>query len=1051
MIEASMPQSERPARRIRGRLSSPRFVSFFLVQGLGAANDNAFKIALSLFLLSHLPDEASQVRFASLAQFLFPLPFLLFSPLAGFLADRYGKGRMIFFTKFPEVLAMSLAIAAFGAGSSALLMTALFLMALQSAFFSPVKYGLLPESLESRDLSMGNGILQMTTNLSILLGTAAGVFIYERFDHRPEQIGVTLLCAALVGTVAALYVPRTPAGSPHARFEANPWRSFRTNWAEARSDPPLFQSLLGIAYFWLLGSLFLTIIPIFSRNVLGTSVRNSGFMLMILSLGIAGGSLLAGHLSRGRVELGLVPLGSLGLTLFTIDLAVFGETGVRWAGFPLRAGIDLLLLGLAAGLFIVPLNAMLQQRSPEGGKGRMIAFSNLLTFSAVLLASAIPWLTTDFLGWNSQRIVLAAGLTTGLVTLYIISLLPDFLVRLVLWLLANTVYRIHVSGDENLPRGGGLLVANHVSWVDALLVGAACDRRIRFLMYRPLYERLPFHWLFRRMGVIPVSAKDTAEQKEASLAIAREQIAQGRLVCIFAEGSITRTGYLLRFRSGLERIAGGGTAPIVPVLLDGVWGSIFSYRDGQLRFRWPDQFLAPVRVQFGHSMPSTTKAHEVRQRIQEMSVDAFTLRKKEQRQLQFRFLRQAKRSWRRRFLADSSGRELRYGPALVRVLALRSRLAGEDEDHGAVGILLPPGLEGAVANLAVLAAGRPVLNLTPETEPREVERQIAQAGVSSVLTSREISERFGWLNGSAPAGAGRSVPIHLVEEQPSAAQQVLLWAVCRFVPSWLLDRRVLSGDPRDVDATAALVPADLPTEVGDAPMVVLSHNNLLSNIESLRQVFRPSARDRILGALPFSNPFGLTHTLLLPAITGVPVAYVTDPSDGEAIGRLAARYRASLLPLTPEHLALCCDSVEPEQFQTLRYLVTSGDGLTPELRDRVVARFDIEPLAGFGCAECAPLISLNVPTEAHGRIVQRGHARGTSGHPLPGIAVRIVDRSSGAALPPGQAGLLRVRGPNVMRGYLADDRATARVLRDGWLLVDRIAVQDVNGFLTLPV
>jgi len=341
-------------------------------------------------------------------------------------------------------------------------------------------------------------------------------------------------------------------------------------------------------------------------------------------------------------------------------------------------------------LFIVPLNAVLQQRSPEGGKGRMIAFSNLLTFSAVLLAAAIPWLATDLLGWGSRQIVLAAGLVTGLVTLYIVSLLPDFLVRLVLWLLTNTIYRIRVSGDENLPSGGGLLVVNHVSWVDALLVGASCARRISFLMYRPLYERRPFHWFFKRMGVIPVSARDSPERKEASLALAREQIASGRLVCIFAEGSITRTGYLLRFRRGLERIAGGGSAPIVPVLLGGVWGSLFSYRDGRLLFRWPRQFLEPVRVHFGHPMPPTTKAHEVRQRIQEMSVDNFALRKQEQRLLQFRFLRQAKRTWRRRFVTDSSARELRYGAALLRVLELRARLVEADEGDDAVGILLPP-------------------------------------------------------------------------------------------------------------------------------------------------------------------------------------------------------------------------------------------------------------------------------------------------------------------------------------------------------------------------
>jgi len=1021
-----------------------------MVQGLGAANDNAFKISLSLFLLTHLPDEAAQIRFASLAQFLFPLPFLVFSPLAGFLADRFGKARMIFYTKLPEILAMALAIVAFGAGSPAFLLAVLFLMALQSAFFSPVKYALLPESLEPRNLSMGNGILQMTTNLAILVGTAVGVLIYDRFSARPEWTGAILFGTACVGTVFALYVPLTPPGNPRARFEVNPLRSFRDNWAEARRDDALFQSLLGIAFFWLLGSLFLTLIPIFARNVLGMTIRDSGLLLMVLSVGIAAGSLLAGRLSRGRVELGLVPLGSLGLTVFILDLAIAGSSGWRWGGLPVRAGCDLILLGLSAGLFIVPLNALLQQRSPEGGKGRMIAFSNVLTFSAVLLAAAIPWLTSELLGWGTRQILLASGLLTAGVTVYIVFLLPDFLVRLVLWLLTNTVYRIRVEGEGNLPAGGGLLVANHVSWVDALLIGASCDRRIRFLMFRPLYELRPFNGFFRRMNVIPVSNLDSARQKEASLAQAREEIRQGHLVCIFAEGSITRTGNLLRFRRGLERIAAGNTAPIVPVLLDGVWGSIFSYRGNRPLFRWPRRVLAPVRVVFGRPLASSSSAFEVRQSIQELSVTAFAQRKAAQRPLQIQFLRRAKRHWRRLFVIDSSGRRLRYGQALVRTLQLRRRLFGRaGREDRPVGILLPTGIEAALVNLAALAGGRSVLNLDQEAPVREIEDRLSRAGVDLVVTSREITARLRGAGFAPSSEAIRIVAFEDLARSGGTIERCLLWSICRFGPVTVLARSKLFGGGLDVDSTAALIEADLRPSDGPPRTVGLSHHNILSNIDSLRQVFRLDPQDRILGVLPFSSAFGLTHTLFLPAVTGVSVVYHSDPGEGATIGRLAETHRASLLPVAPVHLDDYCHSVKASQFATLRYVVTSGEGLTPELRDRVASRFGIEPLASFGCAECSPLISLNVPSGTHGRTDQPGQARGTSGHPLPGVAVRIVDRRTGETLPPNRPGLLRVKGPSVMRGYFGDEAATARVMRNGWLDLRRFAVLDANGFLTV--
>jgi acyl-[acyl-carrier-protein]-phospholipid O-acyltransferase/long-chain-fatty-acid--[acyl-carrier-protein] ligase len=1029
----------------RTRLRSPRFASFLVVQFLGAANDNAFKITLTLVILAKVSEETTQLRLSSLATFLFPLPFLLFAPMAGYFADRFRKSRVLPIAKMPEVLAMALAIVALHTENITFMMAVLFIMATQSAFFSPPKYGLLPESVEAEQLSMANGILQMTTNLAILVGSAMGVLVYSSFKNDLARAGWVYLALAVVGTLSAFYVPRTPPGNRRTGFEWNVVSASRAAWGEARRLPVLSRTLLGIAYFGFLGSVFLTVIPVYGRNVLGMSEEKAGLMLMILSIGIGVGSVIAGRLSKGHVELGLVPLGSLGLAVFAMDLALFGAGGRELTpGMPVRTVIDLSLMGIAAGFYIVPLNSLLQLRSPDGMKGRMIAFSNVLTFTAVILASVVTYALTNLLGLGVEQVVLAMAVVTALASLYIVNLLPDFLVRLVLWVLTSTVYRIRAIGTANIPNGGGLFVANHVSWVDSFLVGSACSRMIRFLMYRPYYETPALNWFFRRMHVIPVAAGDPPELKDASLAKAREQIEQGHIVCIFAEGSITRTGNLLRFRRGFETIARGSDAPITPVLLDGVWGSLFSFEKGTFLFKFPKQLSWPVTVVFGKPMAPTAQAHEVRQKIQELSVEAFRLRKDRQRPIQVEFLRTARRFWRRSFLTDSHGRSLTFGETLVRSLALGSEIFGTDRGQpGRVGILLAHGIPAALANLATLGAGKTVVNLDTRLGADVLRQEIGQADLERLVTSREIFDAL-------PVDTSDLEVVFVEDAERSVESRSLLRlrATARLLPASLASRWLLDGDTRNVNLVAAISFSFAPLLGGVPRGAVLSHHNILSNMESLKQVFRVSREDRILGVHSFSTPFGLMGTLFLPAVVGVPVVYHDDPSDTATLIRLASEHRLSMLPVTPDLLDLYSREIPPEAFADLRHAVVAGEALDDAVRQRFIARYGVEPLEGFGCVECAPLVSLNVPSIVRGsRQVSR--RPGTAGHPLPGIAVKVVDTETGEMLPPDREGALFVRGPNVMLGYHGDPDATARVLRDGWYRTGYTATQDPDGFLTI--
>jgi len=1032
-----------PADRTPTRLTSPRFLSFLGAQFLGAANDNAFKFTLTMIILARVADPASQVRLTSLATLLFPVPFLLFSPVAGFLADRFRKSRFLPLTKSPEILAMALSIPALASESIPFLMVVLFLMATQSAFFSPVKYGLLPEIVAPRDLSMANGILQLTTNLAILAGSVAGVLIFAQFRDRLAWVGGGYLAVALLGTAATLYVPRTPEGRRDAPFVWNLFRTARDDWREARRIPVLFHTMFGIAFFGFLGALFITVIPVFAKNTLSQSERGAGLMMMLLSVGIGLGSVAAGKLSRGRVEIGLVPIGSIGLTLLSIDLALFGASAD--GAFPWRAAIDLFLLGVAAGLYIVPLNALLQQRSPEGMKGRMIAFSNVLTFTAVLFAAAVPYLLT-VAGFDTTQIVLAAGLLSLGATLYIVNLLPDFLVRLVLYVTTRTFYRLRVEGEENLPSGGALLVANHVSWVDPLLIGSGCDRMIRFMMFRPFYEIRGLNGFLRRMHAIPIAGGDDDDAKREALEHARREIAAGHLVCIFAEGAVTRTGNLLRFRRGLERIASGLDAPIVPVCLDGIWGSAFSWRDGRFLIKWPRRHSEPVRVIFGAPLPSSSSAEEVRRRVQELSVTAFSMRRETQSPLAVRILRTAQRFRRRPFVADSRGRQWTFGETLDRALALRDSLFGDScGDEEPIGLLLPPGLEAVLANLAVLFAGKVPANLELDASPARRLRQLAETGARVVLTPGEPTD---WDADLKTEGVRRIT----IDERPGEASRgygtVRRWLRGR-LPVSLAERRWLRGVGSEVDRTAAIVFSNAARLHETSGGVLLSHHNLLSNLESLQQVFRVSREDRILGMLPFSSAFGLTGTLLLPAIAGVPVVFHDDPLDAEGVSRTVERHGITLLPIAPPHVEAYLAGVDARAFAGLRQIVVAGGNLSEETRDRFTDKFGIEPLEGFGCAECSPLVSLNVPLTVRKPHGQAGTRPGTSGHPLPGVAVRIVDPDSGQSVPTGTTGRLVIKGPNVMQGYLAHPELTASAIREGWFDTGESGYVDADGFLTV--
>jgi acyl-[acyl-carrier-protein]-phospholipid O-acyltransferase/long-chain-fatty-acid--[acyl-carrier-protein] ligase len=791
--------------------------------------------------------------------------------------------------------------------------------------------------------------------------------------------------------------------------------------------------VLAISYFWFLGALFQMDLLLFGSEVLKVDDLRVGLMVTCLAIGIGGGSMLAGRLSGDKVELGLVPLGSLLMSLFSVVL--FAAKGSY--AFSVVA---LSLLGLASGLFIVPLNAYLQQRAENREKGRLIATNNFYNTVGLLLASGILWVLHDRLHVAPDKLIFTFGFVTLLATVCIISVVPDFLVRFLLWITTHTVFRIRIVGQENVPfRGPALLVANHMSHVDGFLIGACVQRFIRFMVWRPYYELKPLNWFFRLTKAIPVGTGGPRDMVE-SIRKARKELADGHVVCIFAEGAISRTGNLLPFKRGLEKIVDGIEVPVIPVHLDRLWGSIFSFERGKFFWKWPKRIPYPVTVSFGQPIPASSTAHEVRQAILELASDRAVERKTAGDLLHLRFVRNARKNWSEFAMADSAGRELTYGEALTGSLlvadwARRNRSEGE-----MIGVLLPASIGGALANIGITMTGRVPVNLNFTAGREAMASAVEQCSIRTIMTSKAFLAK------AKIEPMDETIFLEDVLAGTSKAQKARAWLRARWMPARLLASRY-ARQKQTPESLATVIFSSGSTGVPKG--VMLSHYNVISNIEAMAQVFWIGEGDRIVGVLPFFHSFGFTVTIWFPLISGCGVVYHANPMDAKIIGGLIEKYHGTFLLSTPTFCGNYVRKCSAEEFASLRFVLVGAEKLREPIAAAFQEKFGLRPLEGYGCTEMSPVVAVNVPDFAAGRDTQAGGKAGTVGHPLPGVAVKVVDRVTMEPLEPNEEGLLLVKGANRMLGYLGRPELTREVVRDGWYVTGDIAAVDDEGFIRI--
>jgi 1-acyl-sn-glycerol-3-phosphate acyltransferase len=586
----------------RNIISSRRFLPFFLTQALGAFNDNVFKNSLMLLLAftaaSALPWSTDLTM--NLAAGLFILPFLLFSATAGALADSMCKTRLIRLLKLTEIVLMLGAALAFYFQQYLLLLGLLFLMGSQSAFFGPAKYAILPQLLSDKALLSGNAWVEMGTFVAILLGTIVGGLLAGN-AHAPLWIGALVVFFAVLGYLSSRAIPEVGQVQQAEPFTFAPVKQTLQTIKISYANRTLYLAIMAISWFWFLGASYLTQFPNFTKTMLAGDNTVVTALLVAFSVGVGLGSMLCERLSGNQVELGLVPLGSIGLTVFGCSLyfstpesapaqlqaiGAFLQTSYGWWIL-----LDLTLIGVSGGLFIVPLYALLQKRAQPSQRARMIAANNIFNALFMVVSAIAGIVFLAVLGLTIPQYFLILAIMNAVVALYVYSQVPEFALRFVIYLLSHTLYRVQSLGLDNIPeQGAAVLVANHVSYVDAMLIAGAVRRPVRFVMEKAIYDMPVANWLFRAARTIPICSKQKNEQVyDAAFAAIRRELADGNLVCIFPEGRLTKTGDIDSFRPGIERIIAEYPVPVVPMALQGLWGSFFShYGKGafKVKSRW---------------------------------------------------------------------------------------------------------------------------------------------------------------------------------------------------------------------------------------------------------------------------------------------------------------------------------------------------------------------------------------------------------------------------------------------------------------------------------
>ncbi len=1043
------------------------------------------------------------------------------------------------------------------------LLAAVFLMGTQSALFAPAKVGTIPELLDEKTIAAGNGIFNLATLSATVIGMAVGGWLSDFTIRGQEQIVVAMLVLvgiAVVGTLISFAVRSLPAADKSAKFPYTLIGGTIRDITYLVKTGPLFRVALGIVFFWSIAAFAQLNINSFSEESGGLIESHRTPLLIAVTLGIGLGSVLAGIISAGRIELGLVPWGALGIAIFAFLLAFAPEDFINEQGFNGQFLIACLILagmGMGAGIFDVPLASYLQHNSPIENRGSILAATNCLAFGGILLLFGVllvlrkptaegsldnlpvamtaasldpsqresldqlvaeyrrqpdftnrppelkpfldkadPAIRTAALSelvyldakarreqqksvllrdytdafeaeagqefpreaWqikkamlqsgklpllNARQIFFVMGLIAIPVFLYAAYRLAKPMVRLVFWLLFQLVYRVRITGAENVPHtGGGVVVANHTSWLDGAIMLVLVPRIPRTIAWSGNFS----HWLLQKWadfcGVILISSNPKSIRR--SIVEAKKAVENGELVGVFPEGGISRTGQIRTFRPGITKIIDGEhPVPIIPAYFGETWGSIFSYKGGKALLKFPTSIRRPLSVHFGQPITHLDTMFQLQQSVQELSADAVENQIGKFKPPAAVFIKSCKQKKFKSKIGDSTNAEETGGTLLTRTLVLRRLLRkhvlGTTEAN--VGILIPPSVGGAIVNLAISLDKRVAINLNYSLSNDLINYCINKAGIQHVLTTRKVMDKFKFdLNCEVFYLDDLKEKVTGIDKATAALQSFVVPA--GMLSRWLGLHQLKPDDVMTIVFTSG--------STGVPKGVMLTQRNIMSNVEGIDHVASFIPADTMIGILPFFHSMGYTATLWAPMACNLRSAYHFSPLDAKVVGKLVEKFAGTVIVATPTFLRSYMRRCTPEQFKSLNTVVAGAERLPSELCDEYEAKFGVRPVEGYGTTELSPITAVNIPPSRQPeKKFQIDCKEGTVGRPLPNVVAKTTDLETGELLGPNQPGMLWIKGPNVMKGYLDNPTATAEVLVDGWYKTGDVALIDDDGFIKI--
>lgn len=1011
------------------------FYALLTTQFQGAFSDNVYKLIIILSVPLFLATDSMWQRFVTpVCTVLFNIPWLLFPAIAGSLADRFSKQRVTVWTKVWELGVMMMGGIAVFFRSPSLLLFTLFLMAMQSAFFSPAKYGIIPEILPETRLPWGNGLLNLWTFIAIILGNAIGGWMMVVFKNDLYSVMFSMVALSSIGLITSLFVTRTPPVEPQRKIELNPFAGLSGYFKIFFADKQLLLSMFGITYFWFAGALVMQNIVEYGKVEL-SNAGAIGTLLALIAVGIAIGSTAAGYLSRGKIELGLAVIGSIimivlcfllsipGLSLITITLLMF-------------------ILGFGAGLFDVPLACILQRQSPNQVRGAMIATSNLVTFGGMSISAGLFMLLFSILHCPPRVIFLVSGILSFIALTILVKIEKKMILRAILWVLDSTLYRVYVSNRNRLSeKKGALIVSNHVSFVDILVLFYTFDKNISFVAGEDIFTVRWMRWLSKFLDIIPVPCNATPKDIESIIVKIRQQLALGNWVCVPWEKKFHKDGPEMPWHHDYKILTQNLDVPIVPVYMDRITETVYRIRDGKIKWIFPEKLRFPIYVEIGEPMLEPRNGYEVREAIQLLSTESFKRRPYKCNSVLHRaFVKEVKKHPFHFCIADVMTGHINYLKTYIGALVLGRKLSKILGDEKMVGVLVPPTVGGALVNIALPIMGKVAVNLNYTQSSEIIASCVETCNIKHVLTSRKFLEH---VNIKVP-----ETTVYLEDVSESVSNWDKLWGIlCAvFLPISIIEKLFKAPPNKEDDIVTIIFSSG---SEGNPKGVMLSKRNIMSQSESVKRIVWHDRNLCILGFLPFFHSFGYTVTIWLTLTNGVRSVYHPNPLEPKIIGGLAKKYEAHFLLGTSTFLQGFIRKCSPEDFKSLQYIIAGAEKLPDRIRKGFLEKFGIEPLEGYGATECSPLVSTNLLDFESPGFFNQFNKVGSIGRTIPGVSVRITDPDTGKVLQVDEEGMLEVSGPNIMLGYLNLPEKTKEALRGEWYRTGDIAKIDEDGFITI--